>query len=108
MYYEVMEELHDGRARICRAPEEESYFAVYGDPEGYTNADGIEVCADQEREEIIDLIDRDGLWYYFAQVRCACCGQWETVDSIGMVIGSLDETGYRDDFLTAINERIKV
>lgn len=108
MYQETVEELYDGRARICVEPEEENYFDVYGEPEGYTDADGNEVTPEQEREDIIDLIERDGLWYYFAQVRCPQCGNWETVDSIGMVIGSLDGSGYREDFIEAINKALEV
>ena len=105
MYQETVEELYDGRARICVAPEEESYFSVYGEPEGYTDADGNEVTSEQEHDSIVELIDRDGLWYYFAQVKCKCCGQWETVESIGMVIGSLD-SGYREDLISAIDKEM--
>ena len=106
MYREIVEELHDGKARICRAPEQENYFDVFGEPEGYTNADGAEVSSEDEREEIYSLIDRDGLWVYFAQVKCPCCDQWKTVDSIGMVIGDLAPTGYREEFIDVIKREL--
>lgn len=106
MHQETVEELFNGRAQICREPEIESYFDIYGEPEGYENAKGERVTPEQEREDIIDLIDRDGLWIYFAQVECKCCGQWKTVDSLGGIIGSLDDSGYHDDFLRAIEENL--
>ena len=105
MYQETIEELYDGRARICIAPEQESYFDVFGELEGYTNDEGEFVTPEQEREDIINLIHRDGLWCYFAQVKCECCGQWETVESIGMVIGELDN-GYREDLIAEIERNI--
>lgn len=90
MYYEMVEEVGEN-GRIIRSAEQENYFSVYGEPE-------------DERQEIIGMIERDGLWHYEGQVRCKCCGQWTTVDSIGMVIGDLADSGYREDLIDAIKE----
>jgi len=105
MNLETAEELYDGRARICIAPEQGNYSDVFGEPEGYTNSEGEFVTPEQEREEIVDLINRDGLWCYFAQVKCECCGQWKTIESIGMVIGELDNA-YREDFVAEIERNM--
>lgn len=101
MDYEVIETSDNDKVRLCVAPEWENYFSVYGEPDGYTDADGNKVSPEDEHKNIADMIDRDGLWYYFSQVKCATCGQWSTVDGIGMVIGSIDDSGYKEDLLAA-------
>lgn len=103
MYSEVVEQINDN-ARIIVEPEQESYFDVFGEPEGYENGDDEWVPPEQEREEIYELIERDGLWWFAAQRKCPCCGAWETVGSIGMVIGDLDPM-YREELVkVATNE----
>lgn len=66
-----------GRARIIAEPEVNNYFDVYGEPDD-----------PEEKQDIIDLIEREGIYYVLVQVCCKCCGQWKTVDSIGMIIGN--------------------
>lgn len=87
---EIYEQLNDN-ARIIVEPEQDYYFDVFGEPEGYENAD-----------DICELIDRDGLWWYAAQRKCPHCGAWETVDSIGMVIGDIKPTGYLEDLENSV------
>ena len=98
---EVYKEIDETR-RICRDYEQESYVSVYGEPEGYTNADGEEITAEQELQNIHDAIEQSGLWYYFAQKRCPCCSQWDTEDSVGMIIGDIKSTGYLPDLEDSI------
>lgn len=80
----------DGDLRIIAEPAQENYFDVYGEPEGYTNIYGRRVTAEQERQEIVDSIERNGLW-------TVCCemwdgDDWEVVDSVGMNCGYNDPT----------------
>lgn len=105
MHYEVTEEIDDN-TRIIAIPETENYFDVYGEPEGYETGTDEVVTAEQERNDIVDMINRDGLWQYASQCRCPACGQWETVDSIGMVIGSLDDSGYREDLIASARRHL--
>lgn len=102
--FEVTEQITDN-IRICREWETEDYFWVYGDPDGYENGKGEWITPENERKELYDLIGREGLYIYFCQVKCPCCGQWETVDSVGMVIGDLD-AGCKEDFIAAAKERL--
>ena len=64
----------DGLVRLRALPETESYFDVYGEPDDA-----------QERQEIIDQIDRTGCWFilseYFAD------GAWHHADAVGMCVG---------------------
>lgn len=66
-----------GKVRLYYDYEQENYFDVYGKPDD-----------PEEMQDIIDLIEREGLYYVAAQVACPMCGQWETIDSIGMIIGN--------------------
>lgn len=75
----------DGLVRLRAQAEEESYFSVYGEPEGYTNAQGKRVSAEQERKEIIDTIESDGLWIVIAEYFDG--RQWQIADSVGMNAG---------------------
>lgn len=100
---EVIKEFHNGNARLCRDIEYDDYFDVFGEPEGYENRDGEWVSPQEERAEIEDLIEREGLYYYYVERRCKCCGQWETTDSIGMVIGDID-SDYRADLMASAKE----
>lgn len=64
----------DGQVRLRALPEFESYFDVYGEPD-----------SPEERQEIIDQIERTGCWFviseYFAD------GEWHHADSVGMCVG---------------------
>ena len=83
-------ELEDaGKVRLRAEPEEESYFDVFGEPEGYTNAQGHYVTPELARQSIIEALDRDGLWWVVSEYKaclCECCEHdtWEQADSIGM------------------------
>lgn len=78
----------EGLVRISAEPEEESYFAVYGEPSGYVNAQGHEVSAEKEREEICAVLERDGCWRTVSEWFDG--EDWQEADSCGM------HTGYRD------------
>lgn len=74
--------------RLRAEPEEENYFDVYGEPEGYEGANGRRVSAEQERKETCELLERDGCWHVVAEY---FDGQrWQHADSIGM------NTGYKN------------
>lgn len=77
-----------GLVKIEAHAEEENYFDVYGEPEGYTNAQGHEVSAEQERNEICEQLDRNGCWYVVTYAWQD--GEWQLADSIGMCSGYND------------------
>jgi hypothetical protein len=85
-------ELEDeGLVRIKAEPEEESYFGVYGKPDGYTDINGKRVTAEEERKRICELIDRDGCWWVVTEYKANTCENhthdaWEHADSVGMCI----------------------
>jgi hypothetical protein len=63
----------DGLVRLRALPEIESYFNVYGEPDSA-----------QERQEIIDQIDRYGCWFLISEYFTE--GQWHHADSVGMCV----------------------
>lgn len=63
--------------RITATEEQESYFAVYGDPD-----------TEKERKQITHEIELNGCWFVFTEYKCACCGRWNRADSIGMCVYS--------------------
>ena len=83
---------NDERVRISAEIEDENYFHVYGEPDGYTQSDGRRISASQARIEIEKLIARNGLWCviaYYKQQPCEKCQAveaWQIADSVGMVI----------------------
>lgn len=64
----------DGQVRLRALPEVESYFDVYGEPDSA-----------QERQEIIDQIERTGCWFVVSEFYAD--GQWHHSDSVGMCAG---------------------
>lgn len=72
--------------RIRAEPEEEGYFDVYGEPDGYTDIHGQRFTAEQEREQIVDSIERDGCWCVIAEWLNPETDEWELADSVGMCI----------------------
>jgi hypothetical protein len=78
----------EGLVRISAEPEQESYFDVFGEPEGYTDGFGRRVSADQAKKELIDILERDGCWYVKTEFLNG--EEWEHADDIGMI------TGYKD------------
>lgn len=77
-----------GLVRMRAEPEEESYFDVYGEPEGYVNAQGHRVSAEQECEEMCATLERDGCWRTVSEWFDG--DDWQEADSCGM------HTGYRN------------
>lgn len=102
-----------GMVRIIAEPEQESYFDVYGEPEGYVNEHGRRVSAEEQRAEIVRTLEQDGCWYVAAQVQCSECEEWRTVDGIGMNTGYGDPTDWRvnwyvpDLMSAALNEIVE-
>jgi len=78
-----------GLVRIIAEPEQESYFAVFGEPEGYEGRNGKRVSAEQERKELEAQLDDLGCWCVQAEVKDAQ-GEWQQVESVGMCSGYQD------------------
>lgn len=76
--------------RIRSEHEQESYFDVYGDPEGYINIFGKVISPEDERKEIEHMIETYGCLIVITEYRCPKCGEWIHADSIGMNIGYRD------------------
>jgi hypothetical protein len=77
-----------GRVRLNAAPEEESYFDVFGEPN-----------TKEERAEIVRAIERDGLWCISSAVLDADGAAWHVVDSIGMVNGPNPLDPFTSDYV---------
>ena len=96
----------DDRAEINADAEQSGYFDVYGDPEGYEDAYGRWHSPEQERDEIIEMIDRTGCWVVYVTL------DGETLDSVGMCAGYDDPTDalqncYVPDLMMAAVERAR-
>lgn len=78
---------YEGLVRLRAEPEEENYFSVYGEPDGYLGLNGRRVSAEQEKKELIESFERDGVWYVVSEWRSSEEDVWEFVDSIGMCAG---------------------
>ena len=89
----------DGLVRLRAFPETESYFDVYGEPDDA-----------QERQEIIDQIDRDGCWLVESEFYAD--GQWHHADSVGMCVYNrpLDpaENCYVEDLMRAAIDALEM
>jgi hypothetical protein len=72
-----------GKVRLRAEPEQESYFDVYGEPEGYTGIHGKRVSAEDAHKELAEILDRDGAWVVIAEYRIGD-DEWEHADSVGM------------------------
>lgn len=78
-----------GEVRIREVPEDEPYDVSYIDTWGLSPG-----RAEREKKRIFDLIERDGVWCYVAEVLQED-GSWEVVDSIGFCVGDdLTAGGY--------------
>lgn len=92
VWFEFTALMDAGRARVDVSAEQESYLDVYGEPEAYVNEYGRRVSASEARKELEERIERYGLWYVGVDIReppcphCGNAGQWETLDSTGMVM----------------------
>jgi hypothetical protein len=76
--------------RLSAEPEQENYFDVYGEPDGYEDGNGRHVSAEQERKELEREIELNGCWVVYSEYRATPDDSWERADSIGIC------TGYRD------------
>jgi hypothetical protein len=63
-----------GLVRLRALPETESYFDVYGEPDSA-----------QERQQIIDQIERTGCWCVISEFFAD--GRWHWCDSVGFCTG---------------------
>ena len=96
--------------RLSAEPEYINYFDVYGEPEGYQDRDGRHHSADDERAEIVAMIEDGGCWTVYTETLCPYCHEWRVVDSVGMCLGYhnvLDpaENWYVEDLMsTALDE----
>jgi hypothetical protein len=88
-----------GLVRIRAEAERESYFDVYGRPDGYIGANGRRVSAEQETKELVDMLDAKGCWRVIGErSTCRRCGTWEQVDSVGMCTGFDNPTDWRENW----------
>lgn len=85
-----------GLVRLRAEMEPEDYFSVYGEPEGYTDGHGKRVSAEQEREEICQTLDRDGLWYVVSEFHDG--DEWQVADSVGMCMCYRDPLSPLENF----------
>ena len=99
-------EAWEGRedVRLRAEPEQENFFDVVGEPEGYTDIHGRRVSAKQEREETCQMLERDGCWVVLSEYWDGT--DWRVADSIGMCAGYKDplspfENGYVQDLMRA-------
>lgn len=98
-----------GLVRVKAEPEQESYFDVYGEPEGYEGANGRRVTAEQERKELIESFERDGLWFVTSEYFDG--RTWCQADSIGMIdlpnpLCPYASGGYVTDLMQAALDRV--
>ena len=106
---------YDDFVRIIVEWEQESYFDVYGDPEGYTDQFGRHHSPEQAKQEIINQIELNGCLHVISEVNVsndADQPEWEMVDSIGMCVGYDDATSpfencYVPDLMNAANKRAR-
>ncbi len=75
--------------RLRAEQETESYFDVYGKPD-----------STQERDRLIDIFDRLGVWCVISEIYNEDSGKWEHVDSIGMCTGYENPTSpFENDYV---------
>jgi hypothetical protein len=85
-----------GLVRLQTQEEQENYFDVYGEPEGYTDIHGRRVSAEKEREEMCASLERDGAWIVYGQWFDG--SNWQDGDSVGMNTGYSDPTDWRKNW----------
>lgn len=89
----------EGYVKLELEPEQESYFDVYGEPDGYVNQFGRKVSAADERKELEDLIERLGVWCSVGSFRIDLDNDdWELADSCGMHCGYNDPADWRENW----------
>ena len=89
----------DSLVRLRAFPETDSWFDVYGEPD-----------SPEERQEIIDQIDRDGCWCVLSEFYAD--GAWHHADSVGMCVYNrpLDpaENCYVEDLMRAAIDALEM
>ena len=81
----------DETVRLRVEDETDSYWTVYGEPEGYTDGrNGRRVSAEEERKETDALMETYGCLYMVAEYLDAASDEWEHADSVGMLVGYTD------------------
>ena len=73
-----------GLVRLVASEEVESYFDVFGEPEGYTDGNGKRVSAEAERQELVRSFERDGVWHVGSQWRTSEADEWRPAAGVGM------------------------
>jgi hypothetical protein len=76
-----------GLVKMEAIEEEENYFDVYGEPEGYTDVHGKRHSAEDERKEIERQLNLHGCWIVRAMYRDSFDDAWQSADSVGMCAG---------------------
>jgi hypothetical protein len=87
-----------GLAKIEAEPENEPHDLSYVD-----TWEGTDEDRETAKREILESIDRDGLWFWVASYREAPLMPWRAVDSIGDTIGDVGPE-YRADLEAACVE----
>ena len=85
----------DALVRLAWEPEFECHDASYVDSWPMSDAK-----KERQKKEIFAMIERDGLWILCAQWRPDTDSEWETVDSIGDMVGD-DYSGYEPELMQA-------
>lgn len=93
-----------GLVRLRAEHEYENYFDVCGDPEGYEDAEGNQVSAEEEREQLERSIELYGCYWVVSEYFDG--RKWQQANSIGMCIGyhnplSPEENDYVPDLMRA-------
>ena len=113
--WERYENEYDDFVRIIVEHEQESYFGIYGEPEGYTDLFGQYHSPEQAKQEIVNQIELNGCLCVISEVNVSDDSdqpEWEPVDSIGMCVGYDDATSpfencYVPDLMNAANKRVR-
>lgn len=84
-----------GLVRIRAEQEQEDYFSVYGEPEGYTTIHGRRVNEDDARKEIERQLE-DGCWCVITEYWDG--KNWQHADSVGMCVGYNDVLSYTENW----------
>jgi hypothetical protein len=94
--------------RLIAEPEDDRYFDIHGEPEGYLSDEGHWVSEEKHRKQICDRLDRVGCWYVCSQKRSPVCekcgdgGEWETVASIGMCVCERPCSPFDNDYVISL------
>ena len=91
-----------GLVKIEAEPEFEVYDDTYIDTWGLSPEK-----VKQEKKKLWALIEREGCWIYTSYFRRDDKSEWIAVDSVGMCIGHLKDSGYDVDLMAAAIEALE-